>query len=144
MTNENRDRIIKYIEKQQFLNLVGFQIDVVEEGLVEGRMKLEGRHTQQKGLLHGGVTATVADVVSGFAAYTLVKDSQHVVTAELKISYLNPGIGEEIYAKGWVLKTGRRMNFCEAEVYVVSGKERVMVAKATSTMVTIEEGDLKR
>ena len=142
--SENKERIIKYIENQEFLDLVGFKIDVIEKGLVEGRMKLESKHTQQKGFLHGGVTATVADVVSGFAAYTMVEEDQHVVTAELKISYLNPGIGDEVYAKGWVLKTGRRMNFCEAEVYVINGDEKTLVGKATTTMATIDESDLRR
>ena len=106
----NTERILNYIEKNEFLKLVGFRIDTIEKGRVEGILDLENKHKQQKGLLHGGVTATIADVVSGFAAYTLVNENEEVVTIELKMSYLNPGTGSQIRAKGWVLKSGRRMN----------------------------------
>ena len=142
--NDYRDRVQKYIKKQEFLNLVGFIITKIYKGYIEGSLKLENKHKQQKGLLHGGVTATIADVVSGFAAYTLLGPNEHVVTAEIKISYLNPGLSKEIWAKGWVLKSGKRLHFCEAEVYSLNGTQRTMIAKATSTMAVIQESDLAR
>ena len=109
---QNKERIEQYIQKNEFLKLIDFKIDRIEKGAVEGSLTFENKHKQQKGLLHGGVTATIADIVSGFAAYTLVSSEEEVVTAELKISYLNPGVGDQIFARGWVLKSGRRMKYC--------------------------------
>lgn len=128
-------RIQKHLEKQEFMHHMGFNLDVIEEGRTEGSMKLEQIHNQQTGLVHGGVIATVADIVAGFAAYTLVGPDEGVVTGELKISYLRAAKGDTLYAKGWVIKQGRKINFCEAEVYVLNGKEEKLIAKATTSMV---------
>ncbi len=130
-------RIEKHLLNQEFMHHIGFNLDVIEAGKVEGRMQLEKKHLQQAGLVHGGVIATVADIVAGFSAYSLVGVEDKVVTGELKISYLRPAKGDVLYAKGWVLKQGRKINFCEAEVYVLNGDEAKLVAKATTSMIII-------
>lgn len=139
-----RERIKKYLERQHFMKHIHFSLDVIDEGVTEGWLNIEEIHKQQKGLVHGGVIATLADVTAGFAAYTLVPEDYHVVTGEIKVSYLNPGIGDRLYAKGWVLKQGRKMNFCEAEVWCFNQEEKTLIAKATTTMVTITPEDLRR
>ena len=130
-------RVEKFLERQHFMKLVGFDLNVIEAGRTEGWLNLELQHQQQTGLVHGGVTATVADIVAGFAAYTLVPEDQHVVTGEIKISYFAPGRGDKLHAIGYVVKQGRKVNFCEAEVWCHNGEQKTLIAKATTTMVTI-------
>ena len=130
-------RVEKFLERQHFMKLVGFDLNVIEAGRTEGWLDLELQHQQQTGLVHGGVTATVADIVAGFAAYTLVPEDQHVVTGEIKISYFAPGRGDKLHAIGYVVKQGRKVNFCEAEVWCYNGEQKTLIAKATTTMVTI-------
>ena len=101
-------------------------------------------HQQQTGLVHGGVTATVADIVAGFAAYTVVPEDHHVVTGEIKISYFAKGKGDRLHAIGKVIKQGRKLNFCEAEVWCLDGEKRTLIAKATTTMATIFPEDISR
>lgn len=125
------------MERQHFMKLVGFDLNVIEEGRTEGWLTLGQEHQQQTGLVHGGVTATLADIVAGFAACTVVAEDQHVVTGEIKISYFAPGRGEKLHAKGWVVKQGRKMSFCEAEVWSIDGEKKTLIAKASTTMVTI-------
>ncbi len=69
------------------MHLIGFSINSIEEGKIEGVLELDEKHKQQKNFVHGGLIATLADIVCGFAAYTLVLPENHVVTAELKVSY---------------------------------------------------------
>lgn len=132
-----KNRVEKFLERQHFMKLVGFDLNVIEAGRTEGWLNLELQHQQQTGLVHGGVTATVADIVAGFAAYTLVPEDQHVVTGEIKISYFAPGRGDRLHAIGYVVKQGRKVNFCEAEVWCYNGEQKTLIAKATTTMVTI-------
>ena len=86
-TTDYKERIEKFLERQEFMKHIGFNLNIIEEGRTEGWLDIKEIHKQQKGLVHGGVTATVADIVAGFAAYTLVPMDCHVVTAEIKISY---------------------------------------------------------
>jgi uncharacterized protein (TIGR00369 family) len=143
--NQNyKARIEKFLERQHFMKLVGFDLNVIDEGRTEGWLELREEHQQQTGLVHGGVTATVADIVAGFSAYTVVAEDQHVVTGEIKISYFAPGRGQKLYAKGWVVKQGKKMNFCEAEVWCIDGDKRTLIAKATTTMVTLFSEDVAK
>lgn len=132
-----KNRILHHLERQYFMKHIGFTLDVIKPGRTEGWLNFEKIHQQQKGFAHGGLVATLADITAGFAAVTLVPAECNVVTGEIKISYLNPGLGDKLIARGWVLKQGRKMNFCEAEVFSSNGGEEKLIAKASTTMVTI-------
>jgi uncharacterized protein (TIGR00369 family) len=137
-----KERVEKFLDRQYFMHLIGFDLNLIEPGRTEGKLILEDKHKQQKGLVHGGLIATVADIVAGFAAYTVVPADHHVVTAEIKISYFHPGVGQELYAKGWVLKAGKKINFCEAEVWTINKGKHTLIAKATTSMAVIKPEDI--
>ena len=127
-------RIREKLKRQHFMHLIGADITRIESGRIEAELVLGVQHQQQRGFAHGGLVATMADLAAGFAALTLVPETFGVVTSDLKVSYLNPGVGQRIKAIGWVLKAGRRLHFCEAEVWC----DEVLIAKASATMAVIE------
>ena len=96
------------------------------------------------GFVHGGVTATVSDIVAGFAAFSIVAEGQGVVTVELKVSYLNPGKGHTLKAIGTVIKPGSKLHFCESELWVISDDSEVLIAKSSSTMAILNKSDYVR
>ena len=132
-----RETIADKLTRQHFLKLIGFSLTDIEPGRVVGRLLLEEKHQQQAGFAHGGLVATVADTVAGFAAVTLVAAGQQVVTVELKISYLHPGVGRALRAVGTVLKPGNTLTFVEAEVWCEREGHLpdLLIAKATATMM---------
>jgi uncharacterized protein (TIGR00369 family) len=128
------------INGNHFLHYLGFTINEIKPGFISGELDLQKHHLQQMDFVHGGVTATVADIVAGFAAFTLVKHGQGVVTVELKVSYLNPAKGDVLQAKGYVIKAGQRLYFCESELWVGD----LLVAKASLTMAVVNPEDMRR
>jgi uncharacterized protein (TIGR00369 family) len=139
-----RDTVKEKLQRQFYMHLLGFEIDAIEIGRVEGYLALEEKHKQHKGFAHGGVTATLADIVMGFAAVTLVPADHHIVTVDLRVSYLNPGLGTKLIAKGWVIKQGRKLNFCEAEIFSEGEQvQQTLIAKASATMATLHPEDTK-
>lgn len=136
--NENfKERVLEKLKGQAFMKLMGFNLIEIEAGTTYGEMEIDPQIAQQDGYVHGGAVATIADIVSGFAAYTLVGEEERVVTAEIKVSYLRPAIGDKIYARGTVLKPGSKFHFCESEVWVKKGEKESLVAKATTTMAIV-------
>ncbi|MBW3130845.1 MULTISPECIES: PaaI family thioesterase [Hymenobacter] len=127
-------RIRRKLVRQNFMHLIGADLTRIEPGRVEAELLLAEKHQQHRGFAHGGLVATMADLVAGFAAVTLVPEGTGVVTAEIKVSYLHPGVGAKMRAVGWVLKAGRRLHFCESEVWC----DDKLVAKATATMAVVE------
>ena len=132
-----KERVERHLIKQNFMHHIEFSVQKIEPGYTEGSMKLKPIHHQQDGFAHGGVIATIPDIVAGFAAYTLVGKDQHVVTGEIKISYFAKGEGDILKALGRVVKPGKRVNFCEAEVFSVKGDSEKLIARASTSMIII-------
>lgn len=130
--------IAEKLTRQHFMRYLGFTLTRIAPGYIETEAQLIRELQQQDGLVHGGVTATAADLVTGFAAFTLVQQDDRVVTSDLKISFFSPGRGDKIFARGWVVKPGSRLHYCEAEIYVVRGEAYQLIAKATAIMAVLQ------
>ncbi len=133
-----RQTIEHHLHYQEFMKYVGCRLTTIEPGYIVAELDVEKLHEQQIGLVHGGVTATIADIAAGFAGFTLCAPDEHTVTAELKISYFSPAKGGILRAIGRVVKPGRSLHFCEADVLNIQndGAEK-LVARATTTMAVI-------
>lgn len=129
-----KDDLQHILQGQHFMKHIGFQLDMVEAGIAEGHIDLGTTHLQQHGFLHGGVSATVCDLVMGFAAWSLIPKGYGVVTADLKVDYHYPGLGAKLFGRGRVVKTGNMLHFCEAELWLDEGP---VVVRATSIMCTV-------
>jgi uncharacterized protein (TIGR00369 family) len=132
-----KERIQHKMLANNFMQYIGFKATQIEAGKISGELILEEHHLQQSKFLHGGVTATLADLVAGFASFTLVNSNQTVVTSDLKIAYLNPGIGQKVLAKGWVIKAGNTLHFAEAEIICVNEGSETLVAKGYLTFAVV-------
>jgi uncharacterized protein (TIGR00369 family) len=134
-----KDVILRKLEKQHFMKHLGIQLTSIEAGFVEAQLSVEIYHQQQNDYVHGGVTATIADIAMGFAAFTLVEKGKGVVTSKLDITYLKPGGEGTLIAEGYVIKPGRILYYCECNMFSVStdGK-RELIARGSSTMCAID------
>jgi uncharacterized protein (TIGR00369 family) len=114
----------------KFNMLVGFEVESLSEGGAVLSMTVQEHHRQIHGVVHGGVTAALADTAAAFAAYTVVPKGIELATIELKINYLLPIPAGKVRAKGTVLRAGR--NFVVVECEVLNHKEDI-AAKALMT-----------
>ncbi len=87
--------------------------------------------------MHAGVQATMADHTAGGAGGTLVKEGDLVLTAEFKINFLRPAIGESFRCRAMVLKPGKTLIVAESEVYANQGGTEKLVAKAIVTLAVV-------
>ena len=134
MTPEIQQRLIERSKKNPYVNYLGIELLKVEDGLVEAVMALTDEQKQYSGVSHGGVLAALADTIAGFAAYTNTPLEKDVLTAEMKISFLRAAWGKSLRAKGYSIKSGRKIHFCECEIYC----DEKLVAKASGTFCVVE------
>ena len=88
------------------------------------------------GVLHGGVTATLADVAVGQAlAHRLGRFAS--TTAELKINYLRPILGRKVSARSHLLRVGKTL--CVARVDVFDDQKN-LAAVALVTYMRLNGG----
>ena len=133
MNDRVTERVRQGFEKQGFMHTLGAELVTVAEGQCSIRLPFRQALTQQHGLFHGGVTATLADNAAGFAAYTLMAEGEQPLTIEFKISFLDVGRGEALEARARVLRAGRRIKHAQADVYAIdeSGEKLIAVALVT-------------
>lgn len=106
----------RYVAAQGYLKLIGVTVARIDPGDVAFRVAYRPEVGQQNGVFHGGVIGSVAEAVMGAAAATLVPPEWNVVGAEYKVNLLAPAAGVAILAHGHVLKPGRRLIVCRADV----------------------------
>ncbi|MDQ3986918.1 MAG: PaaI family thioesterase [Actinomycetota bacterium] len=88
------------------------------------------------GNLQGGILAAFADALLGAAAAAHIPEDRYPALAEMKISIFRPAPeGVELTGRGYLLKSGKRVLFAEAEVTDPDGK---LIAKASGTEIPAE------
>ncbi|XP_026785445.1 acyl-coenzyme A thioesterase 13 [Pangasianodon hypophthalmus] len=85
-------------------------------GKVVCQMKVEEEHTNRGGTLHGGLTATLVDVIST-AALMYTERGAPGVSVDMNITYMNAAkVGEDILITAQVLKQGRTLGFTTVDL----------------------------
>lgn len=132
------DRVRQSLRAQPFMHtMLGARATRVEPGLVEITVPVLNDLLQPHGNVHGIVASAVADSAAGYAAQTLLPEGQDVVTVEYKINYLAPGVGEKIVAEGRVVRAGRTLSVCTAEVFAETDGQRKAFAHLVTTMMAV-------
>jgi len=115
---------------------LGLEVESVEVGRVVFRMRVQRRHRQMHGVVHGGILATLADTVAAVAAYSTVPHGSQIATIEMKINFLEAVVDGVLRAEGRVLRTGRNFVVTECEIWNQDGE---LTAKALLTFGAISD-----
>ena len=96
------------------------------------RPDLVGNPAQQ--ILHGGVTATILDMVGGLTAFAgviatrekwpqevLIRRIKTLGTIDMRVDYLRPGRGEKFIATSKVIRAGNKVAVCRMELHNEKG-----------------------
>jgi uncharacterized protein (TIGR00369 family) len=126
--------------RQPFIRALGVHLVEFGPGRCVLGLALRADHMQHGGSAHGGVLGTLADNAAGAAASTVMPAGFAAVTAEYRISFLAPAIGEALRAEGQVLRPGRSIVHTKADVFALprAGEPRRHVATLLATMVPFE------
>lgn len=117
------------------MRTLGATLESVEPGTVTIVCDFSEQLTQQHGLFHGGVVASLVDVACGYAALSVMPDDREVLTVEFKVQFLKPARTGRLVAVGHVVQAGRTLTVCEGTVFDAT-RSRVL-AKMTTTMMAV-------
>ena len=117
------------------MRTLGAQLTSVENGSVTIACDVDERWTQQHGLFHGGIIASLADVACGYAALSAMPPDREVLTVQFTINFLKPAKTDRVVAVGKVVQSGRTLTICEGSVFD-SSREKLL-ARMTATMIAV-------
>ena len=130
-------RVRKSFGRQGFMNHLGARLTELEPGRAEIRAAYRDELTQQHGYFHAGVSGSLADSACGYAAYTLMPEESSALTVEYKMNLLAPAAGEELIARARVVRSGKTLKICSADVYARKGETETHCATMLATIMCL-------
>jgi uncharacterized protein (TIGR00369 family) len=133
---EFAERVRDSFRRQPFMALLGARLGEVAPGRCEIRLRYRPELSQQHGYFHGGVIGTLADNACGYAGFTLAPADATILTVEYKLNIVAPGVGELLVGRGEVVRAGRTLVVCRADVVAVQdGSERLCATSLQTLML---------
>jgi uncharacterized protein (TIGR00369 family) len=129
------ERVRESFGRQSQMATLGARIVFIRPGEVHLAIPFSPQFCQQNGFMHAGAIASVADSANGYAAYTLAPPDADVLAVEFKINLLAPARGEGFLACGRVLRRGRTLTVCQADVFTTGTAARTLIATMLSTII---------
>ena len=123
--------------QQGFMKYLGAEMSVIEPGHCEIQVPFRPDLSQQDGYFHGGVSGAIADSATGYAAYSLTPPDTSVLSVEYKLNFVAPALGELLIARGQVIRAGRTLTVCRADVFIVRNGEEKICATSLSTIMSL-------
>lgn len=115
--------------------LLGMVFVEIEPGRAVFEMRVEERHHNPMGTLHGGAYADLADAAMGWAYAATLGEGEAFTTVELKVNYLRAVREGTLRAEAKVVKAGSTLGYVEC---AVSDEQGRLVAKAASTCLKLK------
>jgi len=97
----------------QFL---GMHVEELRQDYARMRLPYRPEFRQPAGVVHGGVIASMIDSVVVPAIGSGYDEPRQLFTIDVQIRFLAPVVDDDIVAEGWIIKRGRQIVFCDAEV----------------------------
>ena len=131
------ERVRASFERQHAMQLIRATLPVVEHGRTEIHLPHWQGIEQQHGFVHGGVVGMIADSAAGYAAMTVVSPTASVLTVEYKMNLLAPADGEQLIARGQVVRPGRTLIVTKAEVFALKDGHESLCALMQQTIMVM-------
>jgi uncharacterized protein (TIGR00369 family) len=132
-------RVRESFARQAFMGTLGATLTRVEPGAVDIRLAIRPELAQQHGFVHAGAVAAIGDSACGYAALSLMPVDSGVLAVEYKINLMAPAVGEVLIARGRVVRAGRTLSVCQAEIVAVAAGAERTVALLVSTVMTMRD-----
>ena len=135
-----QNRITTSFAAQGLMATLGAQIALVQDGEVHISLPFSKHLSQQHGYVHAGAITSVIDSACGYAALTQAPEGYNVVTAEFKVNFMRPAIGERFLAVGKVQSAGKMLTVCTGEVraFASAGDDYKVIALMQATIVNVK------
>jgi uncharacterized protein (TIGR00369 family) len=92
---------------------------------------------QGRGVVQGGIVATMLDFAAAYAALAVLPEGQTAATATITVNFQGAVRSGEVLATGTVERAGKRLIFVRAQIH---GEGNRILAAATSVMMVVPDG----
>ena len=128
-------RIRAAFEAQPYPRQLGMRLATFAPGEAELRLPFRPDLAQADGAFDPGVVATMAEQSARTAADTLLHPDRIALTVEFKVNIMAPGKGGELIARGRVVRRGKTVTVCRADLAVQQDGRETPCATGVMTLL---------
>lgn len=108
------NEIFKNVEDEGFIKYNNIELVEANDNEVILKAELTKNSLNPYGIAHGGLIFTLGDTAMGIASRMTGRES---VTLSSNVTYLKPGKGTYLIAKGKIIKDGKATCYLKADIY---------------------------
>ncbi|WOL15236.1 1,4-dihydroxy-2-naphthoyl-CoA thioesterase 1-like [Canna indica] len=136
---EDERRKSKTAELDTALHNIGFEIDVVSAAKVNGRLTVTESCCQPFKVLHGGISAMIAEAIASIGAH-IASGFQRVAGIQLSINHHRSAtVRDRVFAEATPLHLGRTIQVWEVHLWKMknesSSEKEVLMSSARVTLL---------
>ncbi len=120
-----------------YRDLIGEEVVRGEKGETTVRLPVRPFVLNRSGVVHGGVICTLMDEAIGWAAYNSLGEGGQVVTAELKINFLEAAASGILTGHGRVIRQGKHLIVGQGNIL---DQEGTLLAHGLGTWMIVNSG----
>ncbi len=121
------NKISGIAQKMPFYNLLGIRSTAFGPGFAELKVSTRAEHANHLDMGHGGLLLSLADGAMGNAIRSL---GILATTVDFSTALMSPApLGQDILARGQVIKAGKNLIFARAQVY--AGDKQLVETRGT-------------
>lgn len=117
-------QVNKVLNKIHFARLLGMRLSRMHRDGVTLECTVRKNLLNSAGVLHGGVSATLADAAVGVAIHRHLGSHRPITTVEMKINYFRPASEGTVFARSHLLRMGSTL--CVGRVDLTDAQDRVL------------------
>ena len=95
---------------------LGIQFSAFGDNWIEAQMPVDQRTKQPWGVLHGGISAALAETVGSAGGALCVEEDQYIVGLDINANHLRPVSGGLVTARATPIQLGRKIHVWQIDI----------------------------
>lgn len=131
-TNDIQRRINESLIKKLGIRF----IETEDDNALEATLHITEDLIQTSGVLHGGITITLAETVAGVGSNAVCKADEYCVGIQISANHVSSGlVGDTAVARGQLLHKGRTTHLWNVDVISQSTGKLISSVRATNAVL---------
>jgi len=131
-TNNIKERI-----NQSFIKKLGIEfVETEETDTLEAVLHITKDLVQTTGVLHGGVTITLAETGAGIGSNVICQADEYCLGIQISANHVSSGkVGDTIRARGQLMHKGRSTHLWNVDVFSEKSEKLISSVRATNAVL---------